>query len=408
MAGLRRPSYAFWGRMRRVSPRVVFVRERGVVATNLVRSARKPATGTSSTRGGRVPGALDIARNTSADGTAHKHRADWRSRYALRLWLSDLAVLDHRRLRHADRVVRPRQRAGVDPRGLATERRVVLVLLRAAGRRLDVVAQPDRLAQRSRDRHGLDRVHPHHLGEHPPVRHHRDPRVPAPRRRRPRLPADRLPPRDAVPPARALALAPVARRASARAASSAPASCWSAPRARSPRSARRCAAPRAPATSSSARACPSPRRAERSRHRHPDRRDRCCRSRTRSRACTPTPSRSRAPTSCRRRSSSASRGSSRPVASTSCSRRASSTWSARASRPARSPGSRSSTSRRRATARASAWPSADSTLLLAAVGLIVLSPVMAAIAIGIRSTTKRAGPLPRRCASASTGASSGC
>ena len=72
---------------------MVFVRERGVVATNLVRSARKPAAGTNSTRGGRVPGALDIARNTSADGTAHKHRADWRSQYALRLWLSDFAVL---------------------------------------------------------------------------------------------------------------------------------------------------------------------------------------------------------------------------------------------------------------------------------------------------------------------------
>ena len=57
---------------------MVFVRERGVVATNLVRSARKPAAGTSSTRGGRVPGALDNARNTSADGTAHRHRADWR------------------------------------------------------------------------------------------------------------------------------------------------------------------------------------------------------------------------------------------------------------------------------------------------------------------------------------------
>ena len=40
-----------------------------------------------------MPGALDIARNTSADGTAHKRRADWRSRYALRLWLSDLAAL---------------------------------------------------------------------------------------------------------------------------------------------------------------------------------------------------------------------------------------------------------------------------------------------------------------------------
>ena len=72
---------------------MVFVRERGVVATNLVRSARKPAAGTSTARGGRAPGALDIARNTSADGTAHERRADWRARYALRLWLSDLAVL---------------------------------------------------------------------------------------------------------------------------------------------------------------------------------------------------------------------------------------------------------------------------------------------------------------------------
>ena len=42
---------------------------------------------------GRAPGGLDITRHPSADGAAHKHRADWRSRYAARLWLSDLAAL---------------------------------------------------------------------------------------------------------------------------------------------------------------------------------------------------------------------------------------------------------------------------------------------------------------------------
>jgi exopolysaccharide biosynthesis polyprenyl glycosylphosphotransferase len=63
------------------------------VATNLVRSARKPAAGASTARVGRAPGGLDITRHRSADGGAHRHRADWRSRYAARLWLSDLAAL---------------------------------------------------------------------------------------------------------------------------------------------------------------------------------------------------------------------------------------------------------------------------------------------------------------------------
>ena len=47
-------------------------------------------------------------------------------------------------------------------------------------------------------------------------------------------------------------------------------------------------------------------------------------------------------------------------------------------------------------------------LLLATVGLIVLSPVMAAIAIGIRSHDEAARSCSGRCASGSTGASSGC
>ena len=145
----------------------------------------------------------------------------------------------------------------------------------------------------------------------------------------------------AVPPARALALAPVARREAR---------------------ARRVQRPRVLVGSESSvaqisealRRTPSagylvvgacvPRAAPGGtvrRHRHPRSWARCCRSRTRSRAVQ---RRHRRRLEHRRaaavQSSSASRGSSRRVASTSCSRRASSTSSARASRPARSPDSR--------------------------------------------------------------------
>ncbi|WP_314505734.1 sugar transferase [uncultured Microbacterium sp.] len=63
------------------------------MATNLIRSARKPAAGPGVVRGGRVPGTPDVPRDPAFVGRSRRHAADWRARYARRLWVSDLAVL---------------------------------------------------------------------------------------------------------------------------------------------------------------------------------------------------------------------------------------------------------------------------------------------------------------------------
>ena len=210
---------ALWGRTTVVTRSTLWGacsvtrRERGAVASNVVGAARKPPANTnkSPVRAARAQGVSDVVRHPAADSVAPRRSADWRAGYTRRLWLSDLVALivvafgtqiAWFGLGSAQVSIREDSRLSVVS---------VLALLRAAGDRVDVVAEPHRFAQRPRDRHRVDGVHPDHLGEHQALRHHRDPRVPAADRRGPRLPADRLPARDAVPPARAVALASVAR-----------------------------------------------------------------------------------------------------------------------------------------------------------------------------------------------------
>jgi exopolysaccharide biosynthesis polyprenyl glycosylphosphotransferase len=62
------------------------------VASNLVRAAKKPPAPASPTRGGRAPGADGGRRHPITDDSA-RYGADWRSRYTRRLWVSDLITL---------------------------------------------------------------------------------------------------------------------------------------------------------------------------------------------------------------------------------------------------------------------------------------------------------------------------
>lgn len=73
--------------------RVVLVRERGVVASNLVRAARKPQTGSSPVRVGRAPSPGDAGAHPALSAFDPRPGTDWRTRYARRLWISDLLVL---------------------------------------------------------------------------------------------------------------------------------------------------------------------------------------------------------------------------------------------------------------------------------------------------------------------------
>jgi exopolysaccharide biosynthesis polyprenyl glycosylphosphotransferase len=62
------------------------------VASNLVRTAKKPTTGAVPTRTGRASGTAEPSRHRTDEDPAPR-RTDWRARYARRLWLSDLAIL---------------------------------------------------------------------------------------------------------------------------------------------------------------------------------------------------------------------------------------------------------------------------------------------------------------------------
>ena len=165
------------------------------MTSKLVRSARKPAAGASSIA--RGAGRRTRQRAQRVRGRhGPQHRADWRSRYARRLWLSDLRGAHLRRLRHADRVVRARQRPGVDPRGLPTERRLVLVLLRrcwssrGCGRSASIDSRSDRaIGTGSTEYVRVISVSIRLFGIIAILR------VPAARRRRPRLSADQPAPR---------------------------------------------------------------------------------------------------------------------------------------------------------------------------------------------------------------------
>jgi exopolysaccharide biosynthesis polyprenyl glycosylphosphotransferase len=83
----------FWGCTDEYHLRVVLVRERGVVASNLVRAARKPQAGTGPVRVGRTPGESDEAARSANPTAAAPKPVDWRTGYTRRLWVSDLLVL---------------------------------------------------------------------------------------------------------------------------------------------------------------------------------------------------------------------------------------------------------------------------------------------------------------------------
>ncbi|HYJ49188.1 MAG TPA: sugar transferase [Microbacterium sp.] len=69
-----------------------FVRERGAVASNVVGAAAKPSTGSNPVRVGRATGAHDAALHAAA-AEAPRAGDGWRASYARRLWLSDLVAL---------------------------------------------------------------------------------------------------------------------------------------------------------------------------------------------------------------------------------------------------------------------------------------------------------------------------
>ncbi|WP_254773728.1 sugar transferase [Microbacterium sp. cf046] len=63
------------------------------MASNLIRSARKKPSGAGTVRVGRAPGEIEAIHLTDAGTAGPPVGADWRRRYAIRLWLSDLIVL---------------------------------------------------------------------------------------------------------------------------------------------------------------------------------------------------------------------------------------------------------------------------------------------------------------------------
>ncbi len=63
------------------------------MASDLVRAARKPPTGAVPTRAGRASGTADPVRPVTAAAPAPRRVPDWRARYTRRLWFSDLVVL---------------------------------------------------------------------------------------------------------------------------------------------------------------------------------------------------------------------------------------------------------------------------------------------------------------------------
>ncbi len=63
------------------------------MASNVVGAARKPPTGKGPVRVGRAPGFDDGARRASADAVRPRAGDGWRASYARRLWVSDLIVL---------------------------------------------------------------------------------------------------------------------------------------------------------------------------------------------------------------------------------------------------------------------------------------------------------------------------